>query len=93
MDRIACIPVDTPGLFRIRRPSGQIVETVVVAKYVRLGAMHGHGLCDFLVRYQEREVTVSELKREWGEDSVELMDAARFIEEWARDRRERRGSV
>ena len=88
-----CIPVDTPGLFRIRRPSGQVVETVVVAKYIRLGAVHGHGLCDFLVRYHEREVTVSELKREWGEDSVELMDAARFIDEWVRGKRKRRRSV
>ncbi|MFE5707338.1 hypothetical protein [Rhodococcus koreensis] len=93
MGRFACIPVDKPGLFRIRRPSGQVVETIVVAKYVRLGAVHGHGVHDFLVRYQGREVTVSELKREWGVDSVELMDAARFTDGLDRGRRKGRGSV
>ena len=65
-----------PARFRIERPSGEIVETTIVAVVAEIPSRR---VFDFIVRHREIEVTTSELLRQWGDSKIDLLDAEDYM--------------
>nr|WP_287454753.1 hypothetical protein [Rhodococcus sp. (in: high G+C Gram-positive bacteria)] len=66
----------TPAPFRIKRPSGEIVETTLLAVVAETPSRR---VFDFIVRYGDTETTTSELLRQWGDSQIDLLDAEPYL--------------
>ncbi|MDF2894153.1 MAG: hypothetical protein K0Q46_939 [Rhodococcus erythropolis] len=77
MELIGYIPLPEPQEFRVVRENDEVVDTLVLGRFVREG--RGHCVVDFVVRHENEDVTVCELMRRWGDGAVTLPDADRWI--------------